>query len=228
MKTDDKDREGGDSHGAIGAKLMEYALKVRKVFVTGGVDEKMAKDVVQQLHILASISDDPIYMFVNSPGGHVESGDMIFDAIRFITPKVIMIGSGSVASAGALIYAAADKENRYSLPNTRFLLHQPSGGIQGPASNIEIYRRESADEGTPRPDLRRSHRADAGKDQCRHRARLLAERGGGRAVRPGQQDHRFGTGDHAAWPVSFRRPDKYEGGREERISRFSSRSLFFL
>lgn len=86
MKTDDKDREGGDSHGAIGAKLMEYALKVRKVFVTGGVDEKMAKDVVQQLHILASISDDPIYMFVNSPGGHVESGDMIFDAIRFITP----------------------------------------------------------------------------------------------------------------------------------------------
>ena len=97
MKTDDKDREGGDSHGAIGAKLMEYALKVRKVFVTGGVDEKMAKDVVQQLHILASISDDPIYMFVNSPGGHVESGDMIFDAIRFITPKVIMIGSGSVA-----------------------------------------------------------------------------------------------------------------------------------
>lgn len=67
MKTDDKDREGGDSHGAIGAKLMEYALKVRKVFVTGGVDEKMAKDVVQQLHILASISDDPIYMFVNSP-----------------------------------------------------------------------------------------------------------------------------------------------------------------
>lgn len=142
MKTDDKDREGGDSHGAIGAKLMEYALKVRKVFVTGGVDEKMAKDVVQQLHILASISDDPIYMFVNSPGGHVESGGMIFDAIRFITPKVIMIGSGSVASAGALIYAAADKENRYSLPNTRFLLHQPSGGIQGPASNIEIYRRE--------------------------------------------------------------------------------------
>lgn len=66
MKTDDKDREGGDSHGAIGAKLMEYALKVRKVFVTGGVDEKMAKDVVQQLHILASISDEPIYMFVNS------------------------------------------------------------------------------------------------------------------------------------------------------------------
>ncbi len=228
MKTDDKDREGGDSHGAIGAKLMEYALKVRKVFVTGGVDEKMAKDVVQQLHILASISDDPIYMFVNSPGGHVESGDMIFDAIRFITPKVIMIGSGSVASAGALIYAAADKENRYSLPNTRFLLHQPSGGIQGPASNIEIYRREIVRMKERLDRIFAEATGQTGKDQRRHRARLLAERGGGRAVRPGQQDHRFGTGDHAAWPVSFRRPDKYEGGREERISRLSSRSLFFL
>lgn len=142
MKTDDKDREGAESHDVIGTKLAEYALKVRKVFVTGMVDEKMAKEVVQHLHILAAISDDPIYMFVNSPGGHVESGDMIFDAIRFIAPKVIMIGSGSVASAGALIYVAADKENRYSLPNTRFLLHQPSGGTQGPASNIEIYRQE--------------------------------------------------------------------------------------
>ncbi|ABR83808.1 TPA: ATP-dependent Clp protease proteolytic subunit [Pseudomonas aeruginosa] len=142
MRTDEKDREGAEPGGAIGARLMEFALKARKVFVIGEVNEKLARDVVQQLHILASISDEPIHMFVNSPGGHVESGDMIFDAIRFITPKVIMIGSGSVASAGALIYAAADKENRYSLPNTRFLLHQPSGGIQGPASNIEIYRRE--------------------------------------------------------------------------------------
>ncbi len=229
MKTDDKDREGGDSHGAIGAKLMEYALKVRKVFVTGGVDEKMAKDVVQQLHILASISDEPIYMFVNSPGGHVESGDMIFDAIRFITPKVIMIGSGSVASAGALIYAAADKENRYSLPNTRFLLHQPSGGIQGPASNIEIYRREIVRmkerldrifaEATGQTPEKIS--ADTERDFWLNAEEAVR-------VRPGQQDHRFGTGDHAAWPVSFRRPDKYEGGREERISRFSSRSLFFL
>ncbi|MCY1277583.1 ATP-dependent Clp protease proteolytic subunit [compost metagenome] len=102
----------------------------------------MARDVVQQLHILAAINDEPIQVFVNSPGGHVESGDMIFDAIRFISPKVIMVGSGSVASAGALIYVAADKENRYSLPNTRFLLHQPSGGMQGPASNLDIYRRE--------------------------------------------------------------------------------------
>ncbi len=67
---------------------------------------------------------------------------MIFDAIRFIAPDVIIIGSGCVASAGALIYVAAKKEHRYALPNTRFLLHQPSGGMQGPASNMQIYSNE--------------------------------------------------------------------------------------
>ena len=130
------EKDTNDSQGNLGAKLMEYAIKARKVFITGAIDQKMAKEAVQQLHILASISDDPIYVFVSSPGGHVESGDMIYDTIRFITPKVIMIGSGWVASAGALIYVAAEKENRYSLPNTRFLLHQPSGGAQGPVSDI--------------------------------------------------------------------------------------------
>ncbi|WP_420231994.1 ATP-dependent Clp protease proteolytic subunit [Pseudomonas sp. ABY48] len=142
MNTDEQEQDNKEQQGAVSAKFMEYAIKARKVFITGVVDERMAKDVVQQLHILASINDDPIYIFINSPGGHVESGDMIFDAIRFIAPTVVMIGSGSVASAGALIYAAAKKENRYSLPNTRFLLHQPSGGFQGPASNVEIYRNE--------------------------------------------------------------------------------------
>ncbi|MBJ2287702.1 ATP-dependent Clp protease proteolytic subunit [Pseudomonas sp. MF6755] len=142
MNTDEQEQDTKEQQGAVSAKLMEYAIKARKVFITGVVDERMAKDVVQQLHILASINDDPIYVFINSPGGHVESGDMIFDAIRFIAPPVVMIGSGSVASAGALIYAAAKKENRYSLPNTRFLLHQPSGGFQGPASNVEIYMNE--------------------------------------------------------------------------------------
>ena len=136
------EKDTNDSQGNLGAKLMEYAIKARKVFITGAIDQKMAKEAVQQLHILASISDDPIYVFVSSPGGHVESGDMIYDTIRFITPKVIMIGSGWVASAGALIYVAAEKENRYSLPNTRFLLHQPSGGAQGPVSDIEIYHKE--------------------------------------------------------------------------------------
>jgi len=141
MQTEEE-RENIDLNLGFSAKLTDHLIKARKVFIIGTVQERMAKEVVQQLHILASISDDPIYVFVNSPGGHVESGDMIFDALRFITPKIIMVGSGSVASAGALIFAAADKANRFSLPNTRFLLHQPSGGMQGPASNLEIYRNE--------------------------------------------------------------------------------------
>jgi len=138
----ENNEKGTDSPASMSAKLLDYTINARKVFITGEVDQKMAKEAVLQLHALASINNDPIYVFVNSPGGHVESGDMIFDAIRFITPKVVVIGSGWVASAGALIFVAADKENRYSLPNTRFLLHQPSGGIQGPAGNVEIYMKE--------------------------------------------------------------------------------------
>jgi ATP-dependent Clp protease, protease subunit len=126
----------------LNPSLIEHLINARKIFINGTVDEKMGKEVVQHLHILAALSDRPITIFINSPGGHAESGDMIFDAIRFITPEVIMIGSGCVASAGALIYVAANKANRYALPNTRFLLHQPSGGMQGPASNMQIYSNE--------------------------------------------------------------------------------------
>ena len=122
-----------------GSKLFNILTRARKVFITGPIEQKMAREVVQQLHALAHMSDDPIQVFVSSPGGHVESGDLIFDTIRFIKPKVIMIGTGWVASAGALIYVAAKKEDRYALPNTRFLLHQPSGETRGPASDVSIY-----------------------------------------------------------------------------------------
>ena len=91
---------------------------------------------------LAAASDEDIRIYVNSPGGHVESGDSIHDMIKFIKPKVWMIGTGWVASAGALIYVAVPKERRLCLPNTRFLLHQPSGGTRGMASDIEIQARE--------------------------------------------------------------------------------------
>ena len=142
MRYHDTETSQPPSAAPLNPSLMEHLINARKIFITGTVDEKMAKEVVQHLHILAALSDRPITIFINSPGGHAESGDMIFDAIRFITPEVIMIGSGCVASAGALIFAAANKANRYALPNTRFLLHQPSGGMQGPASNMQIYSNE--------------------------------------------------------------------------------------
>jgi ATP-dependent Clp protease protease subunit len=102
----------------------------------------MARAVTEQLLLLSQDSEDDIRVFVNSQGGHVESGDTIFDIIRFVKPRVKMIGTGWVASAGALIFAAPPVEDRYSLPNTRFLLHQPLGGIVGRARDLAIEAEE--------------------------------------------------------------------------------------
>ena len=103
---------------------------------------KMAERVSAQLLAYAAEGEGDIRVVVNSPGGHVESGDTIHDMIRFVGPRVKMIGTGWVASAGAHIYLGAAKENRFCLPNTRFLLHQPLGGIQGQASDIVIEAEE--------------------------------------------------------------------------------------
>ena len=120
----------------------KHLFEARTVLITGQITQELARDVSTRLMALAHVNSDPITVVVSSPGGHVESGDMIHDTIRFIAPKVRMLGMGWVASAGALIYVAADKENRYCTPNTRFLLHQPSGGAGGPATDIEIQARE--------------------------------------------------------------------------------------
>lgn len=123
-------------------KIEDSLIASRKIFITGEINHMLAREVIRQLHALAYINNDPIVIFISSPGGHVESGDMIYDAIKFVKPKVITIGSGWVASAGALIFVAAEKENRYSLPNTRFLLHQPSGGFHGRAEDFDAYSKE--------------------------------------------------------------------------------------
>ena len=110
----------------------------RTVLIFGEVTTELAHRVTVELLALAARGEDPIRVVVHSQGGHVEAGDTIHDVLRFIRPEVVMIGSGWVASAGAVIYAAAEKRNRLALPNTRFLLHQPLGGVRGPASDIEI------------------------------------------------------------------------------------------
>lgn len=120
------------------AGLSALFLKTRSVLVTGPINDKLATKTVKELLALSQESDDPINMYISSPGGHVESGDMVHDMIKFIRPKVRVIGSGWVASAGALIFVGADKEDRFCLPNTRFLLHQPSGGIGGQVSDMAI------------------------------------------------------------------------------------------
>ena len=125
-------------------ELEQRLLKQRKVLIFGAIDDKVARDVTGRLLALSGASSDPIDVYVNSPGGHVESGDTIHDMIRFVdsVAPVRVIGTGWVASAGALIYLAGRKERRLCLPNTRFLLHQPMGGVRGPAVDIGIEARE--------------------------------------------------------------------------------------
>jgi ATP-dependent Clp protease protease subunit len=142
IRLDDEDEEkSGKGEGP--SSLLEKALvESRTILLTGEINDKLAKSVSAQLLAYAAMSDKPITMIVSSPGGHVESGDMIHDMVKFVRAPVKMLGSGWVASAGALIYAAAKREHRYSLPNTRYLLHEPRGGVGGQASDVEIQARE--------------------------------------------------------------------------------------
>lgn len=113
-------------------------LETRTILLYGRIDQDIAHEVTQKLLLLSATSNDDINLYINSQGGHVESGDTIFDMIRFVKPKVNIIGTGWVASAGALIYASVPVEQRFSLPNTRYMLHQPLGGARGQASDIAI------------------------------------------------------------------------------------------
>ncbi|MDB4745983.1 ATP-dependent Clp protease proteolytic subunit [Verrucomicrobia bacterium] len=123
-------------------QVQSSLLKQRIVTIFGEISQKAAREFTEKMLMLAGESDDPIKVIINSPGGHVESGDTIFDMIRFVKPRVLVLGTGWVASAGALIYSAPPKKDRFSLPNTRFMLHQPSGGVGGSASDAEIEAKE--------------------------------------------------------------------------------------
>lgn len=122
--------------------VSDRLFKSRIIIINGQITQDLVGNVTSQLLALASQSDDPITLFIHSQGGHVESGDSIHDVIRFIDAPVRAVGNGWVASAGALIYVSVPLENRYCLPNTRFLLHQPTGGVQGSGSDIAIEAEE--------------------------------------------------------------------------------------
>ena len=137
------DDPGATEVGAQAANQIGNALfKSRVVTVFGEVTDKLAREVVSQLLALDSMSHDPIRVFVNSPGGHVESGDTIHDMMRFISSPVRVIGTGWVASAGVMIYLGARRGQRFCLPNTRFMLHQPIGAFRGQASDALIHANE--------------------------------------------------------------------------------------
>ena len=143
LLTLNKEEENKPAEPTPFTAIPQALFKSRTVLIFGEVDMKMAERVTANL--LALAADDPnkdIKVVLHSPGGHVESGDTIHDMIKALRPRIRMIGTGWVASAGTHIYLGADKANRFCLPNTRFMVHQPAGGIRGTASDIEIEAEE--------------------------------------------------------------------------------------
>ena len=132
----------GEGDGPKSEGVLAKLLKSRTVLVSGTVDDELAEEVMAQLLVLDAESHDPIRVLISSPGGHVDSGFAIYDIMRFVESPVISIGAGWVASIAVPILFGGDRDKRFSLPNTRFLLHQPSGGAGGQVSDIRIEAQE--------------------------------------------------------------------------------------
>jgi len=122
--------------------LVEKVLKTRNIILAGDINKSLAERIIRQLILLEDSSEEPIRVFVDSPGGDADAGFAIFDMLRFIKPQVYVIGMGLVASAAAIVLIAAPKQNRLGLPNSHYLIHQPLSGVRGVATEIEIHARE--------------------------------------------------------------------------------------
>jgi ATP-dependent Clp protease protease subunit len=139
---DDEDEDEGDSKQAGADPLLARMLKTRTILLSGEIKKDLAERTIRQLLLLEDMGDDPIRIFIDSPGGDADAGYAIFDMIRFVKPPVWTIGMGLVASAAAIILLASPKERRVGLPNSHYLIHQPLSGIRGVATDIEIHARE--------------------------------------------------------------------------------------
>ncbi len=122
--------------------LVERMMEARTILLSGEINKELAERVIRQLILLESKSDEPIKVFIDSPGGDADAGFAIYDMMRFIKPEVYIVGMGLVASAAAIILLAAPKERRIALPNSHYLIHQPLSGIRGVATEIEIHAKE--------------------------------------------------------------------------------------
>jgi ATP-dependent Clp protease protease subunit len=124
-------------------QMNERLLKTRSILLSGEINKESAEKIISQLLLLeAEDSEKDIKIFINSPGGDVDAGYAIYDMVRFITPKVIMVGAGLVASAASLVLLAVPAERRVGLPNSTYLIHQPMSGMKGVATAIEIYSKQ--------------------------------------------------------------------------------------
>lgn len=128
-----------EKKGQLENSSEERFLKTRSIMLTGSIDKESAEKIIKQLLILESISDEPIKIFINSPGGDVDAGLAIFDMVRFIKNDVYMVGMGLIASAATLVLLAVDKKYRVGLENSSYLIHQPMSRMEKVATDIEIY-----------------------------------------------------------------------------------------
>lgn len=142
---DDDEEDGDDEQGDKGGDqnpFMEKMLRTRTILLSGEVNKALAERVIRQLLLLEDAGDEPIKVFIDSPGGDADAGYAILDMMRFVKPDVYTVGMGLVASAGALILLASPKDHRIGLPNSHYLIHQPLSGMRGVATDIEIHARE--------------------------------------------------------------------------------------
>src|SRR5499427_3191655 len=143
MHLHDEDEEHTDQPEARLVDIAErFSFKARFVLLFGEINHSMARMTCERLIALNHESQAPITVLISSPGGHVESGDAIHDVIRFVRAPVTTVGTGWVASAGTHVFLAAPKQRRVCLPNTRFMIHQPSGGAGGQSTDIAIQAKE--------------------------------------------------------------------------------------
>lgn len=138
MMACDDDEEDESVNGEMPSKLFERLLKLRTILISGEINKALADKVMKNLLVLEADSDEPVTVFIDSPGGDADAGFAIFDFLRFVKPEIKTVCAGLTASAGSLILLAAKPENRLSLPNSRILIHQPLGGAMGSATEIAI------------------------------------------------------------------------------------------
>jgi ATP-dependent Clp protease protease subunit len=139
-KEEDEDEE--DSKGSGVDPLLSKMLKTRTILLSGEIKKDLAERTIRQLLLLEDMGDQPVRIFIDSPGGDADAGYAIFDMIRFVKPPVWTVGMGLVASAAAIIQLASPRERRVGLPNSHYLIHQPLSGIRGVATDIEIHAKE--------------------------------------------------------------------------------------
>jgi len=139
---DDDDEDQEKEKQTVLDPLAGRMLKTRNILISGEINKELAEKTIRQLLLLEDMGDDPIRVFIDSPGGDADAGYAIFDMLRFVKPEIWTVGMGLVASAAAIIQLASPKERRVGLPNSHYLIHQPLSGIRGVATDIEIHAKE--------------------------------------------------------------------------------------